>query len=180
MSYAHLLVLLQSVGFPTDRIGTTSRLDHHISLLSVITLLLHCLVWLWGDYLGVAFEHVCVEVTVFYSTVGEGHYTSSVLNTFDPISFVARPVGPVHLTVSHSFIIYVVSMVYVAALPSEGAHAILLVVLVFTFKSVTFWVVCYFSPFSLAVFHTVFEFTCIYTSIFPLVDTFSFGFSHMV
>ena len=130
--------------------------------------------------MGVAFEHVCVEVAVFHSAIGEGHNASAVLDAFHPVSFVARPVSPIHLSVAHSFVIYVVSVVYVAALPSKSSHAVLLVVLVFTFKSVTFRVVCYFSPLSLAMLHAVLEFTCVYTSIFPFVDSLPLRLAHVV
>ena len=135
---------------------------------------------LLGDHLGVAFEHVCVEEAVFHSAIGESHNASAMLDAFDPISFVARPVSPIHLSIAHSFVIYVVSMVNVAALPSESSHAVLLVVLVLTFKSVTFRVVCNFSPLALAMLHAVLEFTCVYTSIFPLVDSLALRLAHVV
>ena len=96
-----------------------------------------------------------------------------MLYAFVPISFVNRSIRPIHFSIPHSFIVYIVSMVYISTLPSECSKPIFHIKLILSFKPVALRVVLFLSPVTSPMLHTVFEFSSIYASTFPFVHTFS-------
>ena len=104
-----------------------------------------------------------------------------MLNAFDPVALIAGAISPVHLTVAHSLVINIISMVDVSTLPGESSQTILFVVHVLSLKSVTLRVIHHLAPFSLAVLHSVFELARVDTTVLPFIDSFTLGLSlHVV
>ena len=124
-----------------------------------------------------ALERVVLKETFFDATIRELHATSSILDSFDPLTFVARSVLPEHLTVTVSLIVFVTTLIVVATLPSEQAHSILLVVLVRALVHVAVLIVEAFLPLALAVLEAVLELSDVDAAVLPLVLALALGLS---
>ena len=122
------------------------------------------------------FENVVFKVPVFDPTIREVHYTFSVLDTLLPLSYVLGAVGPVHFSLSLSFIVDIVSYIDISTLPCEIAVTIFLIKHVHSFKSVTVSTL-FLLPISFTVFMAFFEFSVIRATILPLILTISIRFS---
>ena len=103
-----------------------------------------------------------------------------MLDTFDPVALVAGSISPVHLSIAHSLIINVVSVIDISTLPSKGAHSIFLVVYILPLEPVALWIVHHFSPLATAMLHSVFELARVDAAVLPLVYTFALGLSSYV
>ena len=121
--------------------------------------------------MGVSFEHVVVKETIFYAAIGEGHDSTSMLNTLLPLTFVHGSIRPVHLTIPHTLVVDVLAIVDVATLPGESTISILFIELIISFISVALGVLSLLAPLTFAIFHSVFEFADVYAAVFPFVDT---------
>ena len=130
--------------------------------------------------LSLSFKYVVLKIPVFDSAIRKCHYASSVLDTLFPFSFIDGAIGPVHLTIAVALIIHVVSIVYVTTLPSEDALTVLLVHLVHTLESVAFGLIANFPPFAFSLFHAVFEFSDICTTVLPFIVSVAIWFSESV
>jgi hypothetical protein len=122
-------------------------------------------------------EDVVFKESVLHPTIWKGHHTLAVLDTHFPFSFVDRGVNPVHLTVTLSIVVDVVSVVDVSALPGKVSDAILFIELVVAFKLVALDYVFSLAPLPVAVLHALLELARIDASILPLVDSLPLWFS---
>ena len=136
-----ILLIFTKVLRAIQRIRGTSSFNHDISLSTFNFNLLR-----FTNGFSIALENICVEVAVLDSAIRKGHNSLSMLDSFDPVSFVAGAIGPVHLAVAHALIVDVVSVVDISTFPGEGAHTIFLIVHIFSFKTVALRVIHYFSP----------------------------------
>ena len=86
--------------------------------------------------MGVALEDVVFEEAILNSTIWEGHNAAPVLDAFFPLTLVDGAIGPVHLSISLTLIVHVVSVVDVAAFPGELSLPVLFIVTVHALKSI--------------------------------------------
>ena len=100
-----------------------------------------------------------------------------MLDSAFPLTFIARSIFPVHLSIAVSFIIFVAAFIKVAAFPGELTHSVLLVIFILTFIHVASLGIESLAPFASSVLQSVLKFSNIDASIFPLVLALAFGFT---
>lgn len=94
-----------------------------------------------------------------------------MLDSVEPLSFVAGPIGPVHFSVAVPLVLLVAPTVNVARFPSKSAQTRLLVICVLALILVTVLGFLSLTPLAFAVLHTVSELPHIDRSVFPFVLT---------
>jgi len=100
--------------------------------------------------------NVVLKVAFFHFAIRESHFTFAILYTFFPFSNIdtaAISICPDHFSKSMPFILLILSFVFVSRSPSVETLAMLLIFKIVTFICVC-WVFSWFSPFSIALFHT--------------------------
>lgn len=174
-----MLVLVESYFFHACRVHAALLRPPQLLLEAPCRRLRHACLWLvaiWQRSL----EDVVLEEPVLDPAVWEAHHSSSVLDALVPLAFVDGAVCPVHLSVAHALVVEVVAVVDVAALPDEGAVAVLFVELVLALELIALGVVGHLLPLAFAVLHAVFELAGVDAAVPPLVDTFAFGLAVLV
>jgi len=94
-----------------------------------------------------------------------------MLDPILPFAFVTATISPVHLPISVSLIFFVTAFIHITTFPCKSSHAVFLIQAVLTFVLIAVRSISTFPPFSIPVFHSVFELTDIDGRIFPLVLT---------
>lgn len=112
---------------------------------------------------------VIFKIAFFDSSIRKLHLAHAVLNTMLPLSLVAAAISPVHLSVSVSFIVFVAAFVHVSTFPGESPKSVFLIVDVLSFIVVAVGRIRTFFPFTMSVFHSVFELAYIDGGVFPFV-----------
>ena len=116
-----------------------------------------CLLLLLTD-LYLHFEHVVLEVAFLLRAVREDHLSVPVLDSTDPLTLIAAAIGPVHLAVAVSFVLFVFALVDVSTGPLEYTIAVLAITQVVTFITVALGSTSA-APFSFTFFHSGYKIT---------------------
>lgn len=99
-----------------------------------------------------------------------------MLNSSLPFTLIATSIGPVHLTISVSFVFFIFTFVNISTCPLEHPISVLLVCEIVTFVAVALWTTGT-APFSFTLFHTSFKLAHIACSVGPCILSFAFWFS---
>lgn len=67
------------------------------------------------------FKNIILKKALFDPAIWKLHPADTMLDAFLPLSLVARPVDPVHLTVAVPLVVFIVSLVHVSAFPVKLA-----------------------------------------------------------
>ena len=129
----------------------------------------------------ISFKDIVLEESKFLETIRENHEPNAVLYALKPKSAVDVPIDPIHLSVTLSQVISVLTFVDIAALPIEFTVVVFLVSPVLTLKLVanpfywcgsSAWVrISFLAPLAFTMLHAIEELTCIGVPILPLVLT---------
>jgi len=109
-------------------------------------------------------KYVVFKSAFFDGTIGESHLAIAMLDTLLPLALIYGAICPEHFSITISFIVNIVALVDIAALPIEHTVAVFTVLRVLTIVLVARSDINLFFPLAFAMFEAFFEFAHVNTS----------------
>jgi hypothetical protein len=138
------------------------------------------MVWFFGIVFYFSHIYILFKFSFYRLFIWKKDFSETMLHSLIPIPFIYWSVNPIHFSITMFFIFKILSYIIIPSFPIKLPLTMFFIIHILSLILIWFRIFFFFLPFTFTVFHSLFEFTCIYSSSFPSILSVTIWFSFLI